>query len=33
MHRNIKVKAMVAIPDDEPAPAIDLTAGELPSLA
>jgi DNA-directed RNA polymerase subunit beta' len=33
LHRNIKVKALVAIPDDEPAPAIDLTAGEMPSLA
>jgi hypothetical protein len=32
LHRNIRVKALVEIPEDEPAPAIDLTAGEMPSL-
>jgi DNA-directed RNA polymerase subunit beta' len=33
LHRNIKVKALVEVPEDEPAPAIDLTAEEMPSLA
>jgi DNA-directed RNA polymerase subunit beta' len=33
LHRNIKVKPLVEVPDDEPAPAIDLTADDAPSVA